>query len=142
MNKKEKGQGMVEFALVLPLILLLVIGIAALFVTFAVLVTVHNAASEGGREAQVWRPDGTSTCASAVMEGVVRITPFFDPDRDILVVSENCSNDPWARIPSGNKVFVGIVINWELPFFSTLFKDEWDPPILVPLPGAVNVRHE
>ena len=142
MKEKNEGQGMVEFALILPLILLLIIGIANLFYLFAVVDTLHDAVSEGGREAQVWRPGGGTFCVGRVTEGVIRISPFFDPDRDTVVVSENCTIDPFARIPSGNEVYVGVIIYWEPFFFSTLFKDQWSPPITIPLATDILVRHE
>jgi len=142
MDKKEKGQGMVEFALVLPTMMLVVLGIAVLFHFFAVLVTAHNAVSEGGRAAQVWRPDGTSTCVDDVTAAVTRITPFFNSATDTITLSANCSTDLWARIPSGSLVDVTVVINWEPVFFSTLLKDEWDPPTTIPLTTTISVRHE
>jgi Flp pilus assembly protein TadG len=143
MNKKEKGQGMVEFALVLPVSMLVILGIVVLFQFFAVLVTSHNAVSEGGRTAQVWRPDGTSTCVDDVTAAVMRINPFFDPASDTVTVSENCLNAGlWGRIPSGNLVDVTVVVNWEPIFFSTLLKDNWEPPTTLPLTTMVSVRHE
>lgn len=142
MNKKEKGQGMVEFALVLPIILLVILGITVLFHLFAVVVTTHNAVSEGGRAAQVWRPDGDSTCVDDVTAAVTRITPFFNSTTDTITTSANCSTDLWARIPSGALVDVAVVINWEPIFFSTFLKDKWEPPTVIPLTTTVSVRHE
>lgn len=142
MKKKEKGQGMVEFALVLPIMLFIATGIAALFYLFGVAMTAHNAISEAGRAAQVWRPDGVSTCVGNVTAAVERITPFFDLATDTITFSENCSTDPWARIPSGNLVELTIVINWEPIFYSTIGKDEWDPPTIIPITTELKVRHE
>ena len=142
MNKKEKGQGMVEFALVLPVMMLVVLGITVLFHFFAVLVTAHNAVSEGGRAAQVWRPDGAATCVDDVTAAVTRITPFYNSTTDTITLSPNCSTDLWARIPSGNLVDVTVVMNWEPIFFSTFLKDKWEPPTVIPLTATVRVRHE
>ena len=143
MDKKEKGQGLAEFALILPLIMFIILGITVLFHLYAVVVISHNAVSEGGRAAQVWRPDGTSTCVDAVAAAVARISPFFDPTSDTIIVSDNCSStDPWARIPSGNLVDITVVINWEPIFFSTVLKDSWEPPTTRPLTTTVSVRHE
>jgi Flp pilus assembly protein TadG len=142
MDKKEKGQGMTEFALVLPISMLVILGIAVLFHLFAVLVTSHNAVSEGGRAAQVWRPNGVTSCVDDVTAAITRITPFFDLASDMIITSENCSTDPWARIPSGNLVDVTVVVNWEPIFFSTLLKENWEPPTTIPLTTMVSVRHE
>lgn len=142
MDKKEKGQGLAEFALILPLIMFIILGITVLFQLYAVVVISHNAVSEGGRAAQVWRPDGTSTCVDVVAAAVARISPFFDPASDTITTSENCSTDPWARIPSGDLVDVTVVVNWEPIFFSTVLKDSWEPPTTIPLTTMVSVRHE
>jgi Flp pilus assembly protein TadG len=142
MDKKEKGQGLVEFVIILPIIMFIILGIVVLFQFFAVLVTTHNAVSEGGRAAQVWRPDGSSTCIDDVTAAVTRITPFFDLVSDAITISENCSADPWARIPSGNLVDIAVIVNWEPIFFSTVLKDSWEPPATLALTTTVSVRHE
>ena len=143
MNKKEKGQGMVEFAMVLPISMLVILGITVLFHLFAVLVTSHNAVSEGGRAAQVWRPDGSSTCVEEVTAAITRITPFFDLISDTITISDNCATAGlWGRIPSGDLVDVTVVVNWEPIFFSTLLKENWEPPTTIPLTTMVSVRHE
>lgn len=64
--KDERGQDLVEFALVVPIILLLFLGI----IEFGIIVfrynTVSNAAREGARYGIVHPKDtGTSTCAAA-----------------------------------------------------------------------------
>ncbi len=142
MDKKEKGQGLAEFALIIPLIMFIILGITALFHLYAVVVTSHNAVSEGGRAAQVWRPDGITTCVDDVTMAVTRITPFFDLTGDTITISENCSIDVWARIPSGDLVTVPVVVNWEPIFFSTVLKDSWEPPTTIPLTTTLSVRHE
>lgn len=143
MDKKEKGQGLAEFALILPLIMFIILGVVALFHLFAVLVTTHNAVSEGGRAAQVWRPDGVTTCVDDVTAAITRITPFFNLASDTITISDNCSTAGlWGRIPSGDLVDVTVVVNWEPIFFSTVLKDSWEPPTTIPLTTMVSVRHE
>lgn len=49
LGKREKGQSLVEFALVLPILLLLILGIVDFGMAFYGLVTVNTAAREGAR---------------------------------------------------------------------------------------------
>ena len=142
-KQSEKGQGLVEFALIFPLIALVIVGVVALFQGFAVLVTIQNAASEGGRAGSVWRPDGATTCVGVVNEAVQRTTPWFVPaNGDTVAVSSSCPNGVWDRVPSGTLITVTVVVNWEPLFFSTLGQDEWEPPTTLPLSSSVVVRHE
>lgn len=142
MKKGSKGQGMVEFGLILPLILLVILGMVVFAHLFAVFETVQNAASEGGRVASVWRPDEVTTCASVVQAAVERTTPFFNPATDVVTTSANCSSDPWARIPSGTLIDVAVTVRWEPIFFGTLGQDYWEPPRTLPLNAEITVRHE
>ena len=49
MSKRTRGQGLVEFALILPLLLLLMMGIVEFGYVFIVYTSVFNAAREGAR---------------------------------------------------------------------------------------------
>lgn len=63
MDKRKNGQGLVEFALILPLLLLLVLGV----INFAYFFTVHaslvNAAREGARYGMVHPADTAGICS-------------------------------------------------------------------------------
>jgi Flp pilus assembly protein TadG len=48
-NRGEEGQSLVEFALVLPLLLLLLLGIIQFGAVFNALITINAAAREGAR---------------------------------------------------------------------------------------------
>ena len=54
---KRKGQAIVEFAVVLPVLILIVLGIAVLGKMFFDYLTVQNAAREGARAAAVGKTD-------------------------------------------------------------------------------------
>ncbi len=147
MRKQEgQGQGLAEFALILPIALFVILGVTVLFHLFAVLVTTHNAASEGGRVAQVWRPNPTSACRDEVVAAVQRTTPFLDASRgDEVQISAPCWTDPpdpSLPIPSGTLITVRVLVNWQPVFFATLFKDSWEPPTTIPLVAEIQVRHE
>lgn len=53
LRRNEKGQGLVEFALILPLLLLLVLGIIQFGIIFSSQIAITNAAREGARVAAV-----------------------------------------------------------------------------------------
>ena len=68
-TKREKGQTMVEFALVLPILLVLMLGIAQFGVTFNNYVTLTDAVRAGARKAAVSRnaSDPPGACEAAVL---------------------------------------------------------------------------
>lgn len=143
MKKCEKGQGLVEFVIIFPLIALVIVGVVALFQGLAVLVTTEDAAREGARVASVWRVDGATTCEGAVNEAVQRTSPWFVPaNGDTVTVSPNCTNGVWDRVASGTLITVTVDVNWEPLFFSSLGQDVWEPPTTVALSSSVIVRHE
>ena len=142
-KQREKGQAAAEFALVFPTIALLIVGVVALFHGMAYLEVLQNAASEGGRAASVWRPDGVTTCVGVANQAVQRTTPWFDPaNGDTVTVSASCPSGVWDRVPSGTLITVTVTVNWEPLFFSTLGQDYWEPPNSLPLSSTVTVRHE
>jgi hypothetical protein len=141
-HRRAKGQALSEFALILPIALFVILAVSVLFQFFAVLVTTHNAASEAGRAAQVWRPYEGTTCVQDVIDAVLRTTPFLDPDRDTVAISTNCPSNTIERIDSGELVHIQVIINWEPMFFATLFRGAWEPPATIPLTAEVYVRHE
>lgn len=58
LKRNEKGQGLVEFALVLPLLLLLLLGIIQFGIIFSSQIAITNAAREGARVAAVGANNG------------------------------------------------------------------------------------
>ena len=61
-SKRESGANLVEFAIVMPIILLVVIGILEVGVAFRDLLTVSNAAKEGVRIVAAMGDDPMSDC--------------------------------------------------------------------------------
>lgn len=71
--KRQKGQSMVEFALVLPLVLFLALGIADFGRAFFTLATLSNAAREGARGGIVRQcSDTTGANTSSIQYKVVQ----------------------------------------------------------------------
>ncbi len=67
--RKERGAALVEFAMVMPLLLLLVFGIMEVGWLFAQQVEVRNAAREGARIAAVSTPDITDSSYTGSPDG-------------------------------------------------------------------------
>ncbi len=89
-KRDQKGQSLVEFALTLPVLLLLVMGIVQFGIVFNAYITVTSAAREGARLAVVGADDEqvrlrVKEAAAALLlnnleEGDIDITPPYDPD--------------------------------------------------------------
>ena len=139
MESREKGQGLVEFALVISLLLFMFLYIVIVGDNFRRVIALENAASEGGRAAQVYRPDGATTCFQRVESAVQRITPV-----DVTVeTSANCSAiDVWARIPSGDHITVRVSHTWEEIFKSTFLLEPGEPPRTMTYSAEVIDTHE
>lgn len=139
-RKGERGQSLVEFAIILPILCGMMLMIVAVGDIFRRIESIENAASEGGRAAQVWRPDGVTTCLEAAISGAERITPL---DIDVNV-SANCGSDLWTRVPSGTIITVEVTHTFEPIFFSTLLigRDIGDPPYVLTYAALVEDRHE
>jgi Flp pilus assembly pilin Flp len=81
MNKKislrdQQGQSMTEFALVLPIIALLLFGVIQFGIVFNNYITLTDATRAGARKAAVSRraPDPVSTCISAIRSSANNLT--------------------------------------------------------------------
>ena len=139
-KRGQRGQGLVEFAIILPLLCGIMLMIVVIGDIFRRIELIENAASEAGRAAQVWRPDGVNTCYSTAVAGAQRITPLpID-----VAVSGNCGNDYWTRIPSGTLITVQVTHTFEPIFFSTLLigRDLGDPPFILSYTATVEDSHE
>lgn len=135
MKKKENGQGMVEFSLVLPLflaMLLLIVAAGHLLWTASAL---HDGVKEAGRAVQVWRPDGSSTCKSVAEAAVARVATV-----DQVLRSPNCTDDPLIKVSSGELVTIRASLEYQPVFFSTLGNPT--TPWSFPLEAEVTMRHE
>lgn len=121
LHKEEKGQSLVELALVLPFLLLILLGIIQFGFVLSGQITVTSAAREGARLAATGATDAT------VRERVLE-----------MIESSPMLNDPEVLIdPEGNRVFgEGITVRVEAA-----------SPLIVPLPvepagGIFNLASE
>lgn len=136
-KKSEKGQALVEFLLILPVLLALVALIVDVAFLVWVRVSVQNGASEGGRAAQVWRQnvDGVS-CVEYVEQAVYRVAYLWEPN---VTTNDVCTTDPLDRI-AGNEIIEVNVVAEHTPILSYVFFTE--DPLWLPIPASVKVRHE
>lgn len=114
---------MAEFALILPIMLLVILGIADVGPIFPYWVAGQNAASEGARAAAVWRPNftGSYSCEQAVRDAINFSTPF-----DYTIeMSANCAGNFTQPIPRNEEVWVRTTMEYEPPFWGTFL----NPPV-------------
>lgn len=86
LKKNSKGQGLVEFGLILPLLLVLVFGIIQYGIIFNGMITVTSAAKEGARIASV---GGTAGDVETRVENTLRAS---------FLVAFDLKNDPDVKI--------------------------------------------
>jgi len=110
--KNEKGQAMVEFALILPVLLLLVMGIAEFGMMFNSYLSVQNATREGARIGIVGASD------EEMEERILTTSPSLRKDRMVITIEPESN----SRI-SGDTLRVQVNYDYRMavPFISTLF---------------------
>jgi Flp pilus assembly protein TadG len=91
-TRRTSGQAMVEFTLILPLLMLLILGIYQFGQTYADYIQVTNAARDGGRKALVSRSDVNGV--ADVVTAAKNATWWLDKSNTTVTVSPN---QPWAQ---------------------------------------------
>jgi Flp pilus assembly protein TadG len=91
-RRRSRGQAMVEFTLILPLLMLLILGIYQFGQTYADYIQVTNAARDGGRKALVSRSDATGV--SDVVTAAKNATWWLDKTQMGVTVTPA---QPWAQ---------------------------------------------
>ena len=66
LRRREDGQAMIEFALIMPVLMLLVVGIIKLGVVYSHYITLTDAVRVGARQLSLSRGYPTDPCAAAV----------------------------------------------------------------------------
>ncbi len=115
-KKNEQGQAVVEFALLLPILLLLVLGIIQFGIIFSGYITVVSAAREGARVAIVGAND---TAIKSKVAEIANSSPFLVemvPDDPAIII-----NPPVNRLQQ-QPVTVQVTgnINIIIPFLSSI----------------------
>ncbi len=121
MGRHKRGQSLVEFALLLPLFVLLIIGIFDLGRVFFSYIAITNAAREGARVITFWPGDTTEADVVAAVHDEIGSSPMVSEDK-ISKISIECDNDyddvpeeiALANCPPEEPVRVTVTYNFEL----------------------------
>ena len=105
-NRRSRGQAMVEFTLILPLLLLLILGIYQFGQTYSDYIQVTNAARDGGRKALVSRSDASGV--SDVITTAKNATWWLDKNQMAVSVSPG---QPWT---TGQSVTVTVTYPYSI----------------------------
>jgi Flp pilus assembly protein TadG len=105
-TRRSRGQAMVEFTLILPLLLLLILGIYQFGQTYADYIQVTNAARDGGRKALVSRSDASGV--ADVVSTAKNSTWWLDKNQMSVTVSPG---QPWT---SGQNVTVTVTYPYSI----------------------------
>lgn len=112
--KNQDGQALVEFAIVLPILMLLIMGIFQFGMMLNTYITIGNAAREGTRA-------GILGSSDAEIQGlIISASPSLEPQNLIVSITPNEIN----RI-SGEYLTVKVTYNYKLtvPIISNLFNN-------------------
>ena len=115
LKRSEKGQGIVEFALILPILLFLIMGIIQFGLIFLGHISVSNAAREGARVGII-QSTYTEARSKAIekVNDTFEVTPALSKTGDALVVS---TFNPGAQFSVTVNGEVDIIV----PLFDFLF---------------------
>lgn len=110
--KNHKGQAMVEFALILPILLLLVMGIAEFGMMFNAYLSVQNATREGARIGIVGATD------EEMEERILSTSPSLREERMAITIEPNSNTRT-----SGETLRVLVDYDYQMtvPFIGILF---------------------
>lgn len=112
--KNQKGQALVEFAIVLPILLMLVMGIIQFGMMLNSYLAIENASREGARAGIVGSAD------TEIESLIIASSPSLDPA--YLTVSLTPSE---ANRRSGDTLTVTVTYNYKftIPIISSIFND-------------------
>ncbi len=105
-TRRSRGQAMVEFTLILPMLLLLILGIYQFGQTYADYIQVTNAARDGGRKALVSRSDASGV--ADVVTTAKNSTWWLDKNQIGVAVSPS---QPWT---TGQNVTVTVTYPYSI----------------------------
>lgn len=112
--KNQKGQALVEFAMIVPILLLLVMGIVQLGMMINSYITIENASREGARSGSVGDTD------SEIRNVVISTSPTLDAKYLTVTITPSEA----SRV-SGDTLTVKLTYNYKItiPIISRLFND-------------------
>ncbi len=110
-HRSEAGQSLVEFALVLPVLLLLLLGIIQFGAVFNSLITLNAAAREGAR---TMAAENNQDSAKAAAAALCAAAPFLSCDDEDIVVTDKDINPVEVTVMGRVPVFLFIFSESEL----------------------------
>jgi Flp pilus assembly protein TadG len=112
--KNQKGQALVEFAIILPIILMLVMGILQFGMMLNSYLAIENAAREGARAGIIGSSD------AEIQSLLISTAPSLDPNNLTVTITPN-----YATRKSGDTLTVKVTYNYKLnvPIISSLFNN-------------------
>jgi Flp pilus assembly protein TadG len=123
-RKSNKGQSLVEFALILPLLILILIGVFDLGRALFALITINNAAREGARYGTLH----TDETVDMIQAAAVAEAQGQGVDVNLGDVSVTCPDDG-ATWPCNRGTAVRVTVDYA-----------FDPIIGVILPATINIQ--
>ena len=125
--KNQKGQALVEFAIILPILLMLVMGILQFGMMLNAYLTIENASREGARAGIIGSSD------AEIQNLIISTSPSLDPECLTVIITPD---EPDRK--SGDTLTVQITYNYNLivPIISSLFDN------VVVLNGQTSMRVE
>lgn len=125
--KNEKGQALVEFAIVLPIFLLIVMGIVQFGMVLNSYITIENVSREGARAGIIGSTD------EEIQYLIISTSPNLDPKNLTVTITPNES----VR-KSGDSLVVKVTYNYNLtvPIISSIFNN------VIVLNGQTTMRVE
>lgn len=123
MKNNEKAQGLVEFSLIIPVLIGVVLAMIDMAPLIANYFIAQGVAARGTRAAAVWYPDGTSNCRLDVANSLG--SPGFLNAKWDVEIDPDCSDSAYDSNPTGQPMYVTISVDYQ-PLFSGTFG--WPPP--------------
>lgn len=118
--KEESGQSIVEFALILPVLMLIVVGIIEFGWLFNGKITLTSAAREGARVAAIVKNETTATAAINETADLSGLT-VTDIDYDYITGGPNSVNRVKVSVEGRMNPLVGLFISGPVDMESEAF---------------------
>lgn len=118
--KEESGQSIVEFALILPVLMLIVVGIIEFGWLFNGKITLTSAAREGARVAAIVKNETTATAAINETADLSGLT-VTDVDYDYIAGGPNSVNRVKVSVEGRMNPLVGLFISGPVDMESEAF---------------------
>ena len=111
---KQKGQSLVELALVLPILLLILVGATDIFAAAAdVLIAKHLTARAARGAALSTYPDGVTSCRERV-DSLMQGEFYFMAESTYSMT--NCPTDAQQGIAQGSEVSISLILSYHPNF--------------------------